>query len=47
MLTFEDQALIWLKSTILVGWPTGRPAAGDIEINNNSAHQLGLSLDLD
>ena len=39
MLTFKDQALIWLKSTI----PVGLPAAGEIEINDNSAHQLGLS----
>ena len=30
----------------MAGWLVGRPAAGGIEINTNSAHQLGLSWDL-
>ena len=30
----------------LAGRPAGWPAAGGIEINTNSAHQLGLSWDL-
>ena len=30
----------------LVGQPGGQPAAGGIEINTNSAHQLGLNWDL-
>ena len=30
----------------MAGWLAGRPAAGGIEINTNSAHQLGLSWDL-
>ena len=47
MLTFEDKALIWLKSTIPIGlsagWLAGGLATGEFEINDNSAHQLGLS----
>ena len=30
-------------SGLSAGRPVGRPAAGEIEINDNSAHQLGLS----
>ena len=38
VVTFEDQALKWLESTI----PVGRPAAEGSGINTTSAHQLGL-----
>ena len=43
---FGSLAQLRLKTTIPDGWLAGRPGGGGIEINTNSAHQLGLSWDL-